>query len=718
MAHRGRLNVLANVMGKPYRAIFHEFEGGSLHARRRRGLGRRQVPPRLLVRPRVRRQQRPPVADRQPVAPRGRRPGRARQGARQAGPARRHASARKVLPLLIHGDAAFAGQGVVAECFGLSGLHGLPHRRHDPLHRQQPDRLHHQPALRALVALPVRRRQDDRGADLPRQRRRSRGGGLRRQARDRVPPDVPASDVVIDMFCYRRFGHNEGDEPLHPAADVRDDPPASADAARSTPSSSSPRASSTEAEVEAMQTGWRAQLEDEFEAGQAYQPNKADWLDGALGRPQAAATTPTTPRRGQTGVAAEALQRDRQRAHRRARRASTSTARIAAHPRQPPQDDRDAARASTGRPPRRSPSARCCVEGYPVRLSGQDVERGTFSQRHAVLIDQETEARYMPLNHIARRAGAASRSSTRCSPRRRCSASSTATRSPSPNALVLWEAQFGDFANGAQVDHRPVHRLGRAQVAAHVGPRLLLPHGYEGQGPEHSSARLERFLQLCAEDNMQVANCTTPAKYFHILRRQMQRDFRKPLIVMTPKSLLRHKRAVSPLDELGRRHDLPPRALGRRPDRARADQARAGRRDQARRAVLGQGLLRPARGAREARRRRRRPDARRAALSVPAEGAGAGARRASASADDGLVPGGAAEHGRLDLRRARLDRAAVLDRGRAAQPQRPRYARPRRPSASPGDRPRRKRHAPEQARPGSPTRSAHNEPGVRDAPAG
>ena len=188
-------------------------------------------------------------------------------------------------------------------------------------------------------------------------------------------------------------------------------------------------------------------------------------------------------------------------------------------------------------------------EGYKVRLSGQDVERGTFSQRHSVLFDQETEERYTPLNNLG---GAQANFEVINS-----MLSELAVLGfeygyslAEPKALTMWEAQFGDFANGAQVMIDQFISSGERKWLRMSGLVMLLPHGYEGQGPEHSSARLERYLQLCAEDNMQVANCTTPSNYFHVLRRQMHRNFRKPLILMTPKSLLRHKRAVSRLDEM------------------------------------------------------------------------------------------------------------------------------------------------------------------------
>jgi 2-oxoglutarate dehydrogenase E1 component len=352
--------------------------------------------------------------------------------------------------------------------------------------------------------------------------------------------------VVIDMFCYRRFGHNEGDEPAFTQ-------PLMYERIRSHPTTLQIYSEKlikegvvTEADVNEMKASWRKRLDNEFEAGQqAYKSNKADWLDGrwaSLKLPDQV----DEARRGTTGVAVAKL---------RELGAKICAVPEGFHLHKTIQRFLDARKQAiesgqgidwaTGEA---LAFASLLDEGYPVRLSGQDSERGTFSQRHSVLIDQLSEARYVPLNHL--RDGQARYEVINSMLSEEAVLGFEYGYSlAEPNALTMWEAQFGDFANGAQVVFDQFVSSGERKWLRMSGLVCLLPHGYEGQGPEHSSARLERYLQLCAEDNMQVANCTTPFNYFHILRRQLKRDFRKPLILMTPKSLLRHKRAISRLDE-------------------------------------------------------------------------------------------------------------------------------------------------------------------------
>jgi 2-oxoglutarate dehydrogenase E1 component len=353
--------------------------------------------------------------------------------------------------------------------------------------------------------------------------------------------------VVIDMFCYRRFGHNEGDEPGFTQ-------PLMYKKIRSHPSTLEIYSTKliaegvvTEGEVEKAKADWRARLDAEYEAGTGYKPNKADWLDGRWAGMKVGVSTDDDPRRGDTGVALDELRDignkitkvpDGFRVHR-------TIQRFLDNRRKAIESGADIDWA-TG-----EALAFCTLlkDGHRVRLSGQDSERGTFSQRHSVLIDQEDESRHTPFNHLGGEQARYEVLNSMLSEEAVLGYEYGYSLSE-PNALTLWEAQFGDFANGAQVLFDQFISSGERKWLRMSGLVCLLPHGYEGQGPEHSSARLERFLQMCAEDNMQVANITTPANYFHALRRQLKRDIRKPLILMTPKSLLRHKRATSKLDEM------------------------------------------------------------------------------------------------------------------------------------------------------------------------
>jgi 2-oxoglutarate dehydrogenase E1 component len=299
------------------------------------------------------------------------------------------------------------------------------------------------------------------------------------------------------------------------------------------------------AEGQRMQSDFRAHLEEEFTTADGFRPNKADWLDG---RWAGVGFADDDARRGETGVNVDRLRIIGRRitsippdfnAHKVVRRLLERRREMV-----------DSGQGIDWAMAEQMSLGALLAEGFPVRLSGQDSERGTFSQRHAVLIDQETERRWTPLKHVANDQAKFEVINSMLS-EEAVLGFEYGYSLAEPNALVMWEAQFGDFANGAQVVFDQFISSGERKWLRMSGLVCLLPHGYEGQGPEHSSARLERYLQLCAEDNWQVANVTTPANYFHILRRQLHRKFRKPLILMTPKSLLRHKRVVSKLEEMG-----------------------------------------------------------------------------------------------------------------------------------------------------------------------
>ena len=547
MPHRGRLNVLAQVMAKPQRAIFHEFKGGSstpneiegsgdvkyhLGASSDREFDGNKVHLSLTANPSHLEIVDPVVLGKV----------RAKQDQLGATPDDRT----MVMPLLIHGDASFAGQGVVAECFGLSGLRG--HRTGGSLHFIVNNQI-------GFTTSPRNSRSSPYPSDVAK---------MIEAPIFHVNGDDPEAvvfaakistefrqkfqkPVVIDMFCYRRHGHNEGDEPSFTQ-------PLMYKAIAQHPTTLEIYADKlvaggvvTAGEVDKMKADWRSRLDAELDAALGYRANKADWLDGRWAGFTTAGDT-DDPRRGKTGVDIGKLKEI-------GHKITTLPAGFHLHKTLSRfiENRHKAIETGAGIDWTTGEALAFCsllLDGHRVRLSGQDSERGTFSQRHSVLIDQETESRYTPFNNLGDGQARFEVINSMLSEEAVLGFEYGYSLSE-PNALTLWEAQFGDFANGAQVLFDQFISSGERKWLRMSGLVCLLPHGYEGQGPEHSSARLERFLQMCAEDNMQVANCTTPANYFHILRRQLKRDFRKPLILMTPKSLLRHKRAVSRLDEMG-----------------------------------------------------------------------------------------------------------------------------------------------------------------------
>jgi len=542
MPHRGRLSVLANVMGKPYKAIFNEFQGGSFKPEEVEGSGDvkyhlgassdrefdgNSVHLGLTANPSHLEAVNPVVLGKV----------RAKQGQLNDG------DRISVMPVLLHGDAAFAGQGVIAECFGLSGLKG--HKTGGTIHivvnnqigfTTSPHNSRSSPYptdIALMVEAPIFHVNGDDPEAVVHAAR------VATEFRQKFH-----KDVVLDIFCYRRFGHNEGDEPMFTQPRMY----SAIKGHKTTLQIYTERLVKDglipEGEIEDMKAAFQAHLNEEFEAGKEYRPNKADWLDGrwsGLGRNEG------EYQRGETAVDLKIL-KEVGAALTRLPETTTphkTVARMLAN-KKAMIDSGEGIDWATAEA---LSFGSLLVEGYTVRLAGQDCTRGTFSQRHSGIIDQNTEERFKPLNHI--RAGQA---------RYEVIDSMLSEYAvlgfeygfslAEPNALTIWEAQFGDFANGAQIMIDQFISSGERKWLRMSGLVLLLPHGFEGQGPEHSSARLERFLQMSAEDNWIVANCTTPANYFHILRRQLHRSFRKPLVLMTPKSLLRHKMAVSKIEEM------------------------------------------------------------------------------------------------------------------------------------------------------------------------
>jgi 2-oxoglutarate dehydrogenase E1 component len=540
MAHRGRLNVLANVMAKPYRAIFSEFAGGSANPEDVGGSGDVKYhlgtsSDREFDGIKVHLSLVPNPSHLEAVDPVVLGKVRAQQIARG------DVEGDSVLPVLLHGDAAFAGQGIVSECFGFSGIPGYNTGGsiHFVINNQvgfttspQFGRSSPYPSdVAKAVQAPILHVNGDDPEAV------TFACKLAIEYRQQFN-----RDIVIDMWCYRRFGHNEGDEPSFTQPlmykEIRSHAPISEIYGARLEQEGVIGKGWVDGEIAAFTT----LLEGEFEAANSYLPNKADWFEGAwsgLGRPDEA----ITERRNVATGCPEATVREI------GAILTTIPADVAVHKTLVRIIDAKREMFESGEGIDWATAEALAFgtllrEGHPVRLSGQDSGRGTFSQRHSVWVDQNNGAKYIPLTKVG-----PARFEVRDSPLSEFGVLGFeyGWSIADPQTLVLWEAQFGDFVNGAQVIIDQFIAAGEAKWLRASGLVLLLPHGYEGQGPEHSSARPERFLQLCADDNMQVVNCTTPANYFHVLRRQMNRDFRKPLVIMTPKSLLRHKQAVSSL---------------------------------------------------------------------------------------------------------------------------------------------------------------------------
>ena len=448
---------------------------------------------------------------------------------------------KKVIPVLIHGDAAFAGQGVVAECFAMSGLPG--HNIGGTIHVIVNNQIGFTTAPRFARSSPY-------PSDVAK---------LAQAPIFHVNGDDPEAvvhcakvateyrqkfnrDVVIDMVCYRRFGHNEGDEPSFTQ-------PLMYKKIKSHPTTLNLYSETiandellTRDQISKQKEDFKKFLEKEYKASETYK-SELKWFEGVWSRFKPGLGK---DKRGVSGV-------DKDKLMQIGKKISTYPADFVIHKtlakifkqrfdmfeKNLPIDWSTAEALAFGT---------LLNEGFSVRLSGQDSGRGTFSQRHAVLRNQENHDRYIPCNNISKKQKNIEVIDSLLSELAVLGFEFGYSLSE-PETLVLWEAQFGDFANGAQVIIDQFITSGEAKWGRASGLVMLLPHGYEGQCPEHSSARLERFLQMCAGENIQVMNCTTPANYFHALRRQIHRAFRKPLILMTPKSLLRHKRCVSTMKD-------------------------------------------------------------------------------------------------------------------------------------------------------------------------
>jgi len=544
MPHRGRMNVITTIMGKPYTELLSLFQGNidfpewvdssgdvkyHLGVSSDRTIAGKKMHLSLASNPSHLEAVDPVVM------------GKVRAKQDQKGD---RDAKDKVMGVLMHGDAAFAGQGLVAETLSLAELRG--YRTGGTIHiivnnqigfttSPKYSRFTPYPSdVAKMIQAPIFHVNGDDAEAVY--------FACRTAAEFR---HLFKRDVVLDIFCFRKYGHNESDEPMFTQPLMYKAIAAHKLPARVYADKLVGNGTVTQEEVDAQFAEFRTMFEQAYESAKTFKPNKANWLEGHwAGFEKPKGVHPVAD----TGLDKASL-KELGMALARPPENLTINAKVLR------QLEAKRKMMETGEGLDWSMGEALAYgsllkEGYPVRLSGQDSCRGTFSHRHAVLIDQNTEERYTPLNNI----GAPKEFEVVDS-----SLSEMAILGfeygyslAEPMALTLWEAQFGDFANGAQVIIDQFISSGEIKWLRMSGLVMLLPHGYEGMGPEHSSARPERFLQLCAEDNMQVVNCTTPANFFHVLRRQLHRKFRKPLIVMTPKSLLRHKLAISKLDDFAK----------------------------------------------------------------------------------------------------------------------------------------------------------------------
>ncbi len=540
MPHRGRLNILANVIQKPFKKIFKEFSGDPgpdaagvsgdvkyhLGASADRDFNGNNVHVSLTANPSHLEAVNPVVLGQT----------RAKQFFHND-PQRV-----KVVPILLHGDAAFAGQGIVAECFAMSGLKG--HNTGGTIHiivnnqigfTTSPSFARSSPypsEVAKMVQAPIFHVNGDDPESVVYCAR------IATEYRQKFK-----RDVVIDIICYRRFGHNEGDEPSFTQPLMYKKIRSQATTLTIYGNQLIQEGVLRNDEFQKEKDNFKKFLDTEFESSKSYIPNQIDWFTGSWSK---FTTEIGSDRRGVTGVDLELI-------HQAGEKICNLPENFNFHSTIKRLFEAKKKMFETGKgfdwaTAESLAFGTLLLEGYPVRFVGQDSSRGTFSQRHAGVLDQNTGEKYYPLKNLSPEQAQFEIIDSFLSEFGVLGFEYGYSLS-SPETLVLWEAQFGDFANGAQIIIDQFITSGEKKWTRASGLVMLLPHGYEGQGPEHSSARIERYLQSCAQENLQVVNCTTPANYFHLLRRQIHRKFRKPLIVFSPKSLLRHKKCVSEIED-------------------------------------------------------------------------------------------------------------------------------------------------------------------------